>query len=76
MGEHNGQPQLRIDEDRELEVAMLKELTWVYVIEAPDLASQQERQRRVIEGLFSIYWDAAQGHRSQYLFTPYYRKAL
>ena len=72
----NGHLQLRIDEDRELEVAMLKELTWVYVIEAPELASQQEGQRQVIDELFSIYWDAAHGRRSQHLFPPYYRKAL
>jgi len=74
--EGNGLLKLRIDEDRELEVAMLKELTWIYVIEAPDLVSQQEGQRQVIERLFSIYWDAAQGRRSQHLFPPYYRKAL
>ena len=30
----------------------------------------------MIHGLFSIYWDAAQGKRSQHLFPPYYRKAL
>jgi dGTPase len=72
----NGSPQLRIDEDRQLEVAMLKEITWVYVIEAPELASQQEGQREVIERLFNIYWDAAQGKRSQHLFPPYYRRAL
>jgi dGTPase len=72
----NGNLQLHIDQDRELDVAMLKELTWVYVIEAPELASQQEGQRQVIDGLFSIYWDAAQGQRSQHLFPPYYRKAL
>jgi dGTPase len=71
-----GNPQLRIDEDRELEVAMLKELTWVYVIEAPELASQQEGQRQVIEKLFNIYWDSAQGKRAEHLFPPYYRRAL
>jgi dGTPase len=74
--ERTGGLELCIDPDRELEVAMLKELTWVYVIEAPELASQQEGQREVIGGLFSIYSDAAQGHRSLYLFPAYYRKAL
>jgi dGTPase len=72
----DGSPQLSIDEDRMLEVAMLKELTWIYVIEAPELASQQEGQRQVIEALFKIYWDAAQGKRSEHLFPPYYRRAL
>jgi dGTPase len=69
-------PQLCVDEDRELEVAMLKELTWVYVIEAPELASQQEGQRQVVEKLFNIYWEAAQGKRTEHLFPPYYRRAL
>jgi dGTPase len=72
----DGIPQLHIDQQRELEVAMLKELTWIYVIEAPELASQQEGQREVIEKLFNIYWDAAQGKRAQHLFPPYYRRAL
>ena len=76
IGEEGGYLQLRIDGDRELEVAMLKELTWIYVIEATELASQQEGQREVINGLFSIYWDAAQGRRSQHLFPRFYQKAL
>jgi dGTPase len=72
----NGNPRVHVDPNKELEVAMLKELTWVYVIEAPELASQQEGQRQVVSNLFEIYWDAAQGHRPQHLFPPYYRKAL
>jgi dGTPase len=71
----DGAPRLQIDRDREIEVAMLKELTWVYVIEAPELASQQEGQRQVVQGLFTIYCDSALG-KSWYLFPPYYRKAL
>ena len=74
IGEEGGYLQLRIDGDRELEVAMLKELTWIYVIEAAELASQQEGQREVINGLFSIYWDAAQGRRSQHLFHAFIKK--
>jgi dGTPase len=69
-------PQLHIDEDREREVAMLKELTWIYVIEAPELASQQEGQRELIGKLFNIYWEAAQGKRDRHLFPPYYSEAL
>lgn len=69
-------PRVRIDEDRELEVTMLKELTWVYVIEAPELASQQEGQRQLVEKLFNIYWEAAQGKRDLHLFPPYYSQAL
>jgi len=76
LQEQDGIMKLHIEEDRVLEVSMLKELTWAYVIEAPELASQQDGQRQLIDKLFSIYWDAAQGHRSQNLFPPYYRKAL
>jgi dGTPase len=41
------------------EVAMLKELVWTYVIEAPALATQQYGQRKIIRELFGIYRDAA-----------------
>lgn len=71
-----GVPTLGIDEDLVLEVMMLKELTWVYAIQAAELASQQEGQTQVIQGLFSIYCEAALQRRSQQIFPPYYRKAL
>ena len=41
------------------EVAILKQLTWVYVIEAPALATQQYGQRKLIEDLFGVLTDAA-----------------
>jgi dGTPase len=72
----DGHEIVKIDSVRELEVAMLKELTWVYVIEVPSLAAQQEGQREVIQTLFSFYWDAAQGRRQVTLFPPYYRQGL
>ena len=67
---------VEIDPARELEVAMLKELTWVYVIELHSLAAQQEGQREVIETLFRFYLDASLGRRQATIFTPYYRQAL
>ena len=39
-------------------LAMLKELTWHYVIRRPALATQQAGQKKIIEGLFKIYSDA------------------
>ena len=42
-----------------LEVNILKELTWVYVIENPALATQQHGQVRMIENLFEILHNAA-----------------
>jgi len=67
---------LEIDPDRKLEVAMLKELTWFYVIEVPALATQQEGQREVIKTLFNFYSEASEGKRSKNIFTPFYRQAL
>jgi dGTPase len=72
----NGSSFLAIDEHLRLEVAMLKELTWVYVIEAPALVSQQFGQRVAIRGLFKIYSDAASSEKTFHLFPKYYRQAL
>jgi dGTPase len=58
------------------EVAMLKELTWVYVIEAPSLMSQQFGQRHAIRTLFRIYMDASTALNEQNLFPAYYREAI
>lgn len=66
---------LDLDPNIEMEVSMLKELTWVYVIEAPSLATQQAGQRRVIKGLHQLYTEALAEDR-MYVFPPYYREAL
>lgn len=44
--------------DLRRQVDMLKQLTWVYVIDAPNLATQQEGYRRVIRDLFGLYLNA------------------
>ena len=72
----DGRCQLNVSEDLKLEVAMLKELTWIYVIEATSLHSQQFGQRQVIRKLFEIYWEAARNPAHKALFTPYYRKSI
>ena len=46
--------------EHSMEIRMLKELTWVYVINAPGLATQQHGQRRLIEDLFKILAEAAE----------------
>ena len=57
------------------EVAILKQLTWEYVIEAPALATQQYGQRKVIEDLFDILTDAAA--RSDFgVFPPRFAEGL
>ena len=55
---------------------MLKELTWVYVIEAPSLTTQQFGQRYAIRKLFEIYMDASGKATTQNLFPAYYREAI
>ena len=58
------------------EVAMLKELTWEYVITNPALTTQQVGQRRVIRDLFSTYKDAALSPSQQTLFPALYQDYL
>lgn len=51
-------PTLDIPEGCRQEVAVLKELTWQYVIDAPSLSSQQHGQKEIIGTLFRIYTKA------------------
>jgi dGTPase len=68
--------ELKIDDHLLREVAMMKELTWIYVIEAPSLVSQQFGQRHAIRRLFEIYLDASAKPTKQSLFPAYYREAI
>ena len=76
IGSHKGKPKLIIDGDLRLEVVMLKELTWTYVIEASSLAAQQYGQRKVITDLYEIYSDAAKHSRRWSIFPTFYRERL
>jgi len=67
---------LSINAELRKEVAILKELTWTYVIEAPALAMQREGQKRIIGCLFDVYKAASQTKRNLSLFSPYYRDRL
>ncbi len=66
------------DRDLQLEVKMLKELVWTYVIEAPALATQQHGQRKIVRDLFNIYVEAATAKASSQrnIFPEYYRERL
>ena len=57
------------------EVAALKRLTWVYVIEAPALATQQYGQRRLIADLFDILTSAA-AENDFGVFPPRFSESL
>lgn len=48
-----------IDPEIEQEVNLLKELTWVYVIRNPSLATQQWGQKQLITWLFNTFREAA-----------------
>ncbi len=53
--DENGKAGLRIDPEIELEVSILKQLTWHYVIESPSLVSQRFGQASLIRSLFSLF---------------------
>lgn len=72
----NGRPKLAIDRNFQLEVAMLKELTWTYVIGAASLAAQQRGQARVITDLYNIYSMAAHNPAEWSIFPKFYRERL
>lgn len=63
-----------IDPDLQIEVLLLKELTWRYVIENPSLATQQEGQRSILRHLFGKLTESARSDRA--LFPPRYRHLL
>lgn len=65
-----------INAQYEKEVAILKELTWTYVIEAPALALQREGQRRIIKTLFETYYEASEMESRWSIFPQYYRDQL
>lgn len=48
---------LEVDKATRLQVDVLKQLTWKYVIVRSGLATQQEGQRRIITFLYEYYWE-------------------
>jgi dGTPase len=49
---------LEIDDEPLMQVKMLKELTWQFVIKGPSLIGVQSGQRKVVTSLFDIFADA------------------
>jgi dGTPase len=60
---------LIIPENHRYEIAMLKELTWQFVIINPALTTQQYGRERLIEDLFTIYFEAIQNGKIN-IFPP------
>src|SRR2546425_4941149 len=50
---------IEVDPENLKEIAMLKELTWTYVISAPSMAAHQHGQKCLIRELFATLHDAA-----------------
>jgi dGTPase len=77
-------PLLRIEEHVAFEIAVLKELTRVYVIESPAIQSQRYGQRRIIRTLFGIFLEEAtrrsdsqaERRRNLQIFPPLYQDRI
>jgi dGTPase len=59
---------VQISDGAAIEVTMLKQLTWHYVIDNPALDTQQYGQRRVVRELFKIYHDESKTARQWRIF--------
>lgn len=59
-----------------LGVDILKALTWHYVIDDPELATEQHGKRKVIRDLFQVFMDAAMNPKRWKLFPGAYREQL
>jgi dGTPase len=68
-----GRAGLDIPLEIQVQVELLKELTWVYVIDNPTLATQRHGQVRIIRGLFEVYLDAAE-RKNAALFPARFRE--
>jgi len=69
------QIKVAIDPHYEKEIALLKQLTWCYVIEAPSLAMQQYAQKNVIRYLFRVFLEESRKKPCR-LLPPYYQERL
>jgi dGTPase len=70
LGQEGEWVYLRIDQIHLMEIKMLKELTWAYVIKTPSLASQQHGERTIIRKLFEIFAEAATGGPKRWTILP------
>ena len=73
--EESGQSCVTITPEFLIEVKILKQLTWEYVINAPGLTTQQYGQRKLIEDLFEILNDAISKSELG-VFPPRFRELL
>ena len=60
----------------ERQVAMLKQLTWHYVILNNDLATAQHGQREIVRQVFEVFYKAALHEEDWKLFRVFYQELL
>ncbi len=65
-----------IDPELQLEVEMLKQLTWHYVIDNNELATLQAGQKEVVRLVLDALVKAAKKEKPWKLFPPFYEKQL
>lgn len=58
------------------EIAILKQLTWFYVIDAPALAMQREAQAKIIARLFEVFHSEVHAKTPSGILPIYYRELL
>lgn len=54
----------------EMQIRMLKELTWHYVIENPAMARQQHGEKKIIKDLFTTFLQIIEDEHSDYTIFP------
>lgn len=70
------EPKLNINPDAAMEVAILKGLTWQYVIESRPLLTQRHGQRRLISSLFEVLMAAGLTPADHRIFPEEFREML
>jgi dGTPase len=71
-----GRPVVAVDREALMEVAMLKGLTWQYVIESPALITHRYGHKRLIQSLFATLCDAGASKNDRKVFPAFYREHL
>ncbi len=67
---------LHKDPELEIEVVVLKRLTWHYVIHNPSLATQEVGHRQIVADLFNVFAEAVESRQKRVLFPWSYRERL
>ena len=64
------------DQEFQREIALLKQLTWYYVIDGPGLALQRHAQHKIIKNLYKTFLNETERDSPSYLLPPYCRDRL